>query len=199
MHLGEFISHRLVVKDSVTPEDVEALADSLHWELAGHVPRDPKAHVHLSVTWRVDEATAAHFTEDDRVDERYFVVSGDDWSRIEQVLTGIQRGLAVWSVDELVLETDVNVYPAGRAKAVLRLGVGAPLEPEESVSSRVIGASTHPDADVRRGALWAMAYSQWPAYRQRLREMAEGDPSPTISREASVIVDNLIDPGKADS
>ena len=137
------VSRRLVLKDSVSPDDIELLAESLHWRLEGYVKKDPVENIDFSATWRVDELTEAHFTEDGYAQERYFVVSGAERSRIAEVMTCIQAGIAVWNLEELMLEVDGNIYPASKAKAVLRLGLGAPLEPVDSVRNRILAASAN--------------------------------------------------------
>lgn len=192
---GILVSRRLVLKDPVLPDDIEQLVESLHWRLEGYVKKDADRDVDFSATWRVDEVTEVHFTEDSYADERYFVASGVEWDRLEEVLNDIQSRIAVWGLDELALEVDGNIYPASKGKAVLRLGLGAPLEAVDSVKDRILAASKHPEARVRRRALRAIAYTPWPEYRQRLTEMAEGDPDETIVREAGVVIQALSESG----
>ncbi|MGW2650125.1 HEAT repeat domain-containing protein [Streptomyces sp. NPDC001393] len=192
---GILVSRRLVLKDSVSPDDVERLAETLNWRLESYVKRDADRDVDFSATWRADDVTQAHFTEDGYADERYFVVSGVEWSRIEEVLNGIQSEIEVWSLDELILEVDGNIYPASKGKAVLRLGLGAPLQAVDAVKDRILSASKNPEARVRRRAVRAIAYTPWPEYRERLAEMAEGDPDEMIAREAGVVVRALTESG----
>ncbi|MEV0399637.1 hypothetical protein [Actinoallomurus sp. NPDC050550] len=190
---SELVSRRLVLKDSVSPDDIEKLVVSLNWELEGYVKRDVDRQVDFSATWRVDEVTRVYFVEDDYVDERYFFVSGVEWSEIERVLDEIQSSIAVWTLDELILECDGNIYPAGKGKAVVRLGVGAPLEAVDSVKDRIVGASKHREPRVRRRALRAISYTPWPEYRERLAELADGDLDEGVAREARVVLQALVD------
>ncbi|MER6068420.1 hypothetical protein ABT187_06095 [Streptomyces sp. NPDC001817] len=192
---GILVSRRLVLKDSVSPDDIERLAETLDWKLKSYVKRDAERDVDFSATWQVDEVTEAHFTEDSYADERYFVVSGVEWSRIDEVLNSIQSEIAVWSLDELILEVDGNIYPASKGKAVLRLGLGAPLEAVDSVRDRILAASRNPEARVRRRAVRAIAYTPWPEYRERLAELAGGDPDEMVVREAGVVVRALSESG----
>lgn len=188
-----FTSRRLVLRDSVSPDEVELLAKSLGWQLACYVKRDADRGIDFSATWRADDVTSVHFIEDDYAQERYFVVSGSAYGQVEEVLNDIEAGIAVWSLDEMLLEVDGNIYPASKAKAVLRLGLGAPLEAVDSVLGRILTASRNPEPRVRRRAVRAIAYTPWPGYRERLEEIAEGDPDETTAREAGVLLRALAD------
>ncbi|WP_159048726.1 hypothetical protein [Streptomyces sp. NRRL F-4489] len=192
---GILVSRRLVLKDSVTPDDIERLVETLHWQLAGYVKKDADRGVDFAATWQIDEAVEAHFTEDSYADERYFVVSGAELGRIEEALNNVQTKILIWSLDELILEVDGNIYPASKGKAVLRLGLGAPLKTVDSVKDRILGASKNPETRVRRRAVQAMAYTPWPEYWERLAEMAEGDPDETVAREAAFVMQALSESG----
>jgi len=184
-----------MVKDTVSPDNIEELVATRRWVLEGHVTMDPEQGVHFSVVWRVDEGTTVRFTEDNRVEERYFVVTGDDWRSIEDVMADIRSGTDIWSLDDLILEFDGNVYPAGKAEATLRLGVGSPLTVVDPIKDRIITAARNRETRVRRGALWAMAYSAWPEYLDPILRLADGDPDERIAHEAAVILRNLSEEG----
>jgi hypothetical protein len=122
-------------------------------------------------------------------------VSGAEWDRIDEELKKLQSRISIWSLDELILEVDGNVYPASKGKAVLRLGLGAPLKAVDSVKDRILGASKNPETRVRRRAVRAMAYTPWPEYWERLMELAEGDPDETVARDAALVMQALSESG----
>lgn len=114
-----------------------------------------------------------------------------DAGAAERLAQQIDETLPVWTLDEMLEAFDVNVSPAGWAKALMRLGVGAPLEETESVVSRVRQSVAHRESRVRRAAVWAMVYAAWPVFAEDLAQIARTDSDPQIAREAALAVEKL--------
>jgi HEAT repeat protein len=89
-----------------------------------------------------------------------------------------------------VADCYVNVWPAGWAKAQLRLGAGAPLESDHEVIEHTVFSAQHRDAPVRRAALWAMVYTGWPEFGDPLAELAK-DADPQVANEARLALEQL--------
>ncbi|CCB71891.1 HEAT repeat domain-containing protein [Streptantibioticus cattleyicolor] len=188
------MSHRIVVRDSVTVRDLRNLADARGWRLAGHVPRDPANGVHFEIRWDAGGDTSVHYVEDELMAERYVVVAGEDAGARARLVAAIGAGVAVWPLEDLVLEATVRVYPAGRARAVRRLGVASPPDPDGAVIAVVEWAARDDDPRVREAAVRAMAYAGWSEYRRTLLELAEHDPDPEIARTARRVAAGLTRP-----
>lgn len=201
MHLGRCVSHRVVLKDSVLEETVDDYLRSLGWVRVGHVDRNPEEMVQYGVRWNVDEVTSVHLTVDDFAELRYVTVAGESWEEVGRVLNLTQGGLDVWTRGDLIRDADAassSDDAQNEARSVFRLGVGAPLAAENTILVRVEAAARSQNEIVRRAALWAMAYSQWPEYRETLRWLAGNDPILEISRQAEIVLDGIGD-GEAGS
>jgi hypothetical protein len=143
------------------------------------------------VRWDTADGGTVHYIIDDVVDAAYPVARHDDPSIAEQVADRIAAALPLWKLDELLNTFDVNVYPAGWAKALLRLGAGAPKEADDEVVMRVKESIGHTDAQVRVAAVWAMVYTEWPVFRDILAGMAETDTDPEVAARAAKAVQDF--------
>ncbi|MFI6692843.1 HEAT repeat domain-containing protein [Streptomyces sp. NPDC050433] len=184
-------SRRLALKDHVAIEDVNNFAGSRNWAVAGVVNRDPEEGIFFEKKWRIGEGFAFHYIVDDFMGERYVVVVGQSEFESESYLDVIVSGLDCWSAGEAVLKFDSSVYVADRVRAVRLLGVVSPLAVDSSIADRVVGAAQSESPDVRRAAIWAMGYSDWPEYRERLASLVEAESNGIIRDEAAAILSRL--------
>ncbi|HWU07508.1 MAG TPA: HEAT repeat domain-containing protein [Streptomyces sp.] len=188
MPVGRFSSRNLVVREGAESEDIKAIADRNGWVFAGQVERDPGAGVFYEVKWDPGNGGSVHYIVDEFADVVYLVVRNDDQGAAEESADRIADQFPVRRLDDMLEEFDASVYPAGWAKALMRLGVGSPLVENSDVVTRVRESVEHKDARVRRAALWAMVYAEWPVYRALLAQMAGSDEDPHIAREAAQAV-----------
>ncbi|CAM5358283.1 HEAT repeat domain-containing protein [Streptomyces atroolivaceus] len=188
MSVGRFSSRNLVVKEDAEPEEVRAFADRNGWDFVGQVERDPEKGTFYEVAWDAGDGGSIHYVVDEFADVVYLVVRNSDRIAAEERADRIADQLPVWRLDDMLEEFDASVYPAGWAKALMRLGVGSPLVENADVVTRVRESVQHKDARVRRAALWAMVYAEWPVYRTLLAQMAESDEDPRIAAEAAQAV-----------
>lgn len=191
MPIGRYASRKLVLHDRTEPEEVRAAAERNNWTFAGQIDRDQENGVFHEVRWNTDDGGSVHYVIDEFADVLYLVVRHEDPAAAERLAATIESSLPVWTVDDLLEECYVQVYPAGWAKALLRLGVGAPLEETEPVLAHVRFSAGHRDAEVRRAAVWAMVYAEWPVYREILANLAETDEDQRVSREAALAVEQF--------
>src|SRR5256885_16711465 len=101
----------------------------------------------------------------------------------------VESRLDAWTVDELLDAVEKAAAPLDRAKAVIRAGVGAPDEFDERFFFLISSATTDSDTHVREAALYATAYSSYPAYRPRLRQVAREDPDPRRRDDAEALIE----------
>ncbi|MGW7682869.1 HEAT repeat domain-containing protein [Kribbella sp. NPDC054772] len=169
-------SRRVVLKESASSREVLALAAAFRWDFVGEQLPDPDRGVGYSATWTGADGTTLHYLEDQVSGFRYVVLQSPASRVLEALLETLDETEYVWGLDELVEEFDAADNPKELATAVLRLGAGAPDEYTAEIASRISGALAHADPSVRDHALWAVAYSSYPAYLPALRQLAEEDP-----------------------
>ncbi|MFE7559783.1 HEAT repeat domain-containing protein [Kitasatospora sp. NPDC057500] len=186
MAVGPHTGRRLILRDSVDNAGIRAFAGAEGWTYRGDIERDPANHAFYEAKWSLPGGLSAHFVADEFIDARYLVVSGDDGARVREVSARVEAALDVWSVEDLETEFDVCVYPFEQARSVLLLGAGSPERAVDSVVMRVLEALRHKDPRVRRAAVQAMVYAEWPEYRQPLAELAAHEADPEVLREAEI-------------
>jgi hypothetical protein len=176
-------SRNVVLRPEVQPAEVRALAERLNWEFYAQIESDPERGIFYEVRWDTPNGGTAHYIVDEVVDAVYLVARHDDRDAADRVAAEVADGLVAWSLEELLDEFDVNVYPAGWRAALLRLGVGAPVDEDDEFALRIRESVGHKGAEVRRAAVWAMVYTEWATFRELLQSMAS-DPSPEVAEAA---------------
>jgi len=185
-------SRRLVLRDHVAGGDIRSFVEGEGWTFAGQIERDPARGVFYEAKWTTPHGPPVHYVVDETADVAYLVVMiglDDGTQSAEAILSRIEQGLAVWSLDELLTDCYVHVYPAGWAKSLLRLGAGAPPHAVPEFVEHIVFSSQHQEARVRRAALWAMAYAAWPEFMATLTAMADTDEDPEVAREARLALE----------
>ncbi|WP_255949903.1 HEAT repeat domain-containing protein [Streptomyces odontomachi] len=198
-------SRRLILRDHVDAPTIRAFAENSGWRFVGDTgdaAGAPEGGLCYEAKWAVDDGGSVHYVVDEFADVHYMVTAHAHADAAEATLADIENGLAVWTLDELLDDCYVHVYPAGWAKALLRLGAGAPPHAVEPVVEHVTYSAGHEDAPVRRAALWAMAYTAWPEFENALARIADTDRDPQVAREARLALEQLaesgvIEPGRA--
>lgn len=185
MLVPRYRSRNVVLRDEVQPATVRAVAEQNGWTFYAQIESDPENGVFYEVRWDVPGGGTAHYIIDEVVDCIYLVARHDDRATAERLGEEIAIQLPSWTVDELLHEFDVNIYPAGWEKALLRLGAGAPIEENEEVALRVRESAQHKIGKVRLAAVWAVVYTEWPVFRELLSTMAETDCDPEVARAAA--------------
>ncbi|MFJ9211946.1 hypothetical protein [Streptomyces sp. NPDC102264] len=188
-------SRRLVLRDSVEDSEIWSFAEQKGWHYLGHVPRDPARGVFYEARWEPTEGSTVHYIIDEFTDVVYMVVQHHEVEVAENLAGQLTDGLPIESLEELARNFDIHMYPAGWAKAVLRLGVGAPKEPDENFLLRIRESVGHPEARVRKAAVWAMRYAAWPEFSQDLKRMAKSESDPEVAKEITHAMETFRTPG----
>lgn len=168
-------TRRLILRDHVGNAEIRAFVDASGWTFVGEIDRDPEQGIGYEAKWATVGGDA-HYVVDEFADVVYLLAP-------DAAHASIENALSVWTLDELVEDSYVHVYPAGWAKSALRLGAGAPVVAEERVVDHLMYSSRYADAQVRRAALWAMVYTAWPEFTETLTALAR-DEDPEVAREA---------------
>ncbi|MFE4247966.1 hypothetical protein ACFRU3_00520 [Streptomyces sp. NPDC056910] len=188
-------SRRLILRDHVDAAAIRSFTQGAGWTFVGDIDRDPERGVFYEAKWGLGDGGSVHYVVDEFADVHFMVVANEDPKAAQETLSRIEVALAVWTVDEMLNDCYVHVYPAGWAKSLMRLGAGAPLHATESVVSYVVFSSEHQDVQVRRAAVWAMVYAAWPEFKDALLRLADTDPDPRIAQDAQLALEQLAESG----
>ncbi|GAA1920917.1 hypothetical protein GCM10009716_31950 [Streptomyces sodiiphilus] len=187
MVLDKRMSRRVVLHDRVEGSEVRALADRQGWIFVGQVKSDPEKGISYEVKWDSQDNGSVHYLDNDLIDAAYMVAMNEVPEAAEEAIRTVCRSLAVWTIEELLTDVTTQVRPADRARALLRLGVGAPLEPEERVIKTIRQGLQHPDSRVRLASVWAVAYTEWLLFMEDLDRISRKDRDREIIRTAAAV------------
>lgn len=168
-------TRRLILRDHVGNADIRAFVEAAGWTLVGEIERDPEHGMGYEAKWSTADGDA-HYVVDEFADVFYLLAP-------DAAHASIENALSVWTLDEMIEDCYVHVYPAGWAKSTLRLGAGAPVVADERVVDHLVYSAKYAEVPVRRAALWAMVYTAWPEFTEAVTVLAR-DEDPVLAREA---------------
>ena len=100
----------------------------------------------------------------------------------------LEHDLDVWSVTELLDGVDSARTPPELGRAIIRMGLGAPVEFDERFLKRIVNVANHPEFMVRKVAVIATMYPAWPQFRPFLVTISKNDPSEVVRATAAEIL-----------
>lgn len=190
---GGHRSRRYIFRKQVSLADMELIARGSSWARVADQPADAEHGIPLVVKWEIIPGLNVTYTEEDSIRSSFAMVT----SRLgpepaDMAVAVFEVHPEVIPVDELISELDSARGTADEALALARAGLGAPLEPDQRLVQRISSSLKSADDRIREGALWAVSYSEWPTFRDAVRQLTETDPD-TFIREFSAGVLDVFD------
>jgi len=178
----------LLLKPPGAHQKLKDLAAAQVWILAETERKGP-GHVfaYKETYTNPDYSLGLRYIEDDLSGLHYFDVSGD---AVDDAVKVLCDNLAIYSEDELLGSFDQAKTADEAAEAVVRLGVAAPVTPNDAWKKRFLEALKHDDPDVREAALVAMSYRSWKDMKPIFQDVLDHDPAEGPRGRARVFIDN---------
>lgn len=180
---------KLVLKPTSGEEDVRLIAMIHDWELRRDIPADPTTPRQL--LWVLpDGETSLTYVEDTLLQSRYLMPAGPAEAEAEQ---RIRAGLEVYDPSDLrrLLLPDLDASEALRLIAAAALM--APDDFDQEHFDLFAQALRHPEADVRRAAVFAITYVPWRQFRDLLADLPSRDPA--VATDAQVVLSSIDEHG----
>jgi hypothetical protein len=192
-------TRRLVLK-SFPADDVAArVAEARGWEMYSDTQAEAGETVR-EVMWRVSPGVSFFYVEGDLSDDCCvgFIARTD--SSIDELLDGVESVVDSWSVDDLLAAVDnATGDSVALARAVMRLGLGSPVDFDERFYERLEVCARNSESIVREVAIAAMAYPAWPQLRSVLTTLAQSDPVQNVRDRAADMLDDYDRVGVAET
>jgi hypothetical protein len=169
---------------------VEALAQSLNWKRVDDVPADVAAAVNHEVVWQGIDGLALDYFESYLSGDCCVLALGDGPDLPEQFIAQVELALedSILAMGQLIDDVE-NADPEDLGRALIRLGLGAPLERHVEFFEILVHHATEPeDERVRDVALCAMAYTDWAEFVPILRRVRLDDPSERVRTRAEIVL-----------
>ncbi|MEZ4443788.1 MAG: hypothetical protein R3B72_32245 [Polyangiaceae bacterium] len=179
----------LVLKDSVTRDDVDDAMAALGYRLTNVVPAGPGQPAQLIFSQPAGKVVA-HVIDDQRLRVTYLAVQGEAAEPARDALAERLVALAPEAQAEIL---EGLPSASGASPELLRALASLVLqEPDGPRLDRHLEAALrHPDPQLRVAGLTAVTYRPRAALRPALDAIAEGDPEPTLRQAAGQILSQL--------
>lgn len=181
-------SDRIILRRTPREADVAYMAGLHGWQKGLTIADDPAAGELYQVLRATNKGSTISYIEDAVSRNCYAVVA----SRREQETAALARLLTeelnAWERPQLLLSVDESADALDRARAVVRLGLGAPRKFDEDFFTRIRAACTDENEWIREAAVWATSYSPWSQHRPLLEATAEKDSVGKIREKARLIL-----------
>jgi hypothetical protein len=129
------------------------------------------------------------YIEDPVSECAYVVVDGSAWKKACDAIT---EQIEVWSTEEMFEELRKAANDTEKILAILRIGVGAPRDYDESFARRLRLGLADEDSAIREAAIAAFAYRIWPELDAELEEISKHDPNEDCRMRASLVLEGRL-------
>ncbi|HYU67238.1 MAG TPA: HEAT repeat domain-containing protein [Jatrophihabitantaceae bacterium] len=169
---GGWRSRRFVFRAFPLTGEMDRLASEHGWTIADERVLDPEAG-RIRRKWTAAARVSVSCLEDPPIESAYALAFGGAG---EEAVAAVADVLAAdpWflTFDELLADVDAASGVRSRRVAVVRAGLGCPLEPDDRFVSRIEAAARDPHTEIREAAVWAMTHSEWPVFTGLLERIA---------------------------
>lgn len=173
---------RIVLKESVSNDDISRLAWQQSWELDDIIPRTEKTP--LTKIWTTpDEQTGIHYIEDFYINARYILIRGKNQEKIAEK---IRASLETYSTYELQEKLEKVTEKNECINFILRLSAASTQDYEPKIFHDLKTMMYASDADVRKAAIFSTTYLGWLQFREPLEELRNNDPDASVQKFATV-------------
>jgi hypothetical protein len=167
---------RLVLMRFPSSRQAEEFAQSRSWPLVSESGSEANPAIRRELSWKVDAGVAFYYVESNLADECCVGLLAKDEGAAAREHQELVKNFVHWTRGQLLAAVANAEEIEERARAVLRVGLGAPVGIDEEFFTCIVDGAQHEDPAVREMALWAMVFPGWPQFRPVLRRIAESDP-----------------------
>jgi len=189
---GGHRSRQFVSRTFDASADMEELAQAFLWRRISERPADPARDIKHRIRWEVFPGVDVTYLEDPAVASSYSIVTSTVGAPpVDSVSAVLEAAPHVLLPDELIGDVESAADPEALSIAIVRLGLGAPEQPDDRFVERISAAADDPSDLVREAAIWAMTFAEWPVFRTTLTRLKHGDPDERIRGLAEAALEAL--------
>jgi hypothetical protein len=180
------MTRRIVLSPRVTRREFEDIAFGHGWRLHQVVDADEK-HPYEEV-WSVAQgASAVHYIEDGLLGLLYVIVMGEE---VDELEASLRRALETVRAEDALGWLEDATWAGSRVQAAAYLAAAAE-QPTPDLIAAFDRLMHDPDADVRRAAIFAATYPEWPQLLAFVKNVARHDADDGVRAAAEEIAQIL--------
>lgn len=180
MIFGGRVTPRYMLRGDSQFDAVRNLAQAQGWSQISDTPADPGRGVAREATWLTQTTITLQYEEDPVSQQACVFYAGDDLDALPGLVEVLRESLDTWSSDELLRGVASAQTGPERARAVLRLGLGTPLEFDQRFFDAIKGCMESGETPLRDAGVLAAGAASWPQFRPILRRLAGADPEEEV-------------------
>lgn len=177
---------RLLLTDQTSEVDVARVAGLLHCSLASLSPETPAGRERIWVT--EDGTTFLSYVEDRAIGLRYLSLQGKD---AEQLAERIEKIVPIVTPESVYAMLHGATSRDEWITAIYHAAAVSSGDLDRGLLAGFQKAMMHPDADVRKAALFAASYPGWEELREPLERMRDSDPDHSVRVMAGMTLNAL--------
>jgi hypothetical protein len=180
-------SSRLIIKDNMSLEKVNALAWAENWYLHDFNPQTENSPYN-KIWITQDDKTGIHYIEDFFMNVRYFLIEGENQQLILQRISSL---LDTYSREETIQMFKDATDSQGVINAIYHVGIAANSPIDDEVFSIFKAGFQHKDPEVRKATILSTVSVGWLEFHKSLEQIAINDSDLDVRRYASRALQTL--------
>ncbi|HEX8318599.1 hypothetical protein [Longimicrobium sp.] len=178
---------RLLLPFWMNDANVDAVAQHRGWPFVEARPATEAAREAIWMT--ADQQTFINYVADFGLQLHYVVVQGQE---AEEVAGELEREFPVIGREAVLGMVAAADTRDTLIHAIYHIAAAAREDREDpELFAAIERLFAHPEADVRRAAVFACTYAAWPSFREPLRRLAEQDADADVRAIAQATLDSL--------
>lgn len=175
-HPSTYRSRRFLLRDHNDQDQVARLAVAEGWEKVVDVPAKRFGSEPGRLVWEMAPGVFLNCVSDRKLRTSYVVVTSRSTSDLGQYESWIvSRGLGLCTSEDLLGGIEAADSDDEKGRALVRAGIGAPLNPDNRYSRAFIESVSHASPNVRRNGIMAIGHAEWAPFRELLDAVAKQD------------------------
>jgi hypothetical protein len=181
---GDRITPRYILRGYPGLDSVEGYVQEKGWSLISEAKEDQAHGVKHQVVWLTSTTITLHYEEDYISRQSYVYLAGDDFDALPMLVADLTESLQPWSRTELLKAIRAARTGPELARAVLRAGLGAPMEFDQEFFDAISACMLADEIPLREAGILAAGASPWPQFRPALERIAAEDPETEVREMA---------------
>jgi len=178
---------RIVLQDSVSLRDFEGMAFQADWFFEDKVERSE--HTPFEVIWMLgDGSGSVHYIEDFLLHTTYILIRSLDPDSVSQL---IHNKLPVIERQEILEQFYKARSTIELIAAMYRIAAITQPTFDQALFEAIISGLSHENANLRKAAILACGYAEWPELGVPLRKVRDTDSDIAVRADAQGILQGL--------
>src|SRR5262249_22824367 len=154
MYEPEFHSRRLILREGYSENIVRRIANASGWDELAERPADAPRNVARCVIWEVIPGLTVSYYYEPLAEASCLIVrSTRDQAEVSEIEMLLNQAIKFVGDEDLLSSTKTGVSSSERALALLRLGLGGPVNFDQRYFDQLTSGANNSDRDIRVAAI----------------------------------------------